>query len=117
MVNKIDWDSDQTCVLLQAVDSNEDGPSASGASSSSPGGPTQLPPPTEMHVPLREMGFTDAHITSAITELRLSGSEPTAQRINQCATWMIDHPLRAERSQGGGNGLSDQPRPPVRPQV
>ena len=50
------------------------------------------PPPTSIHVPLREMGFQDELITEALAILNLDGSDTSAQRINQCAGWMIDHP-------------------------
>ena len=54
---------------------------------------TDREPPTPLHVPLREMGFTDDHISMAIENFRLNGSDASAQRVNQCATWMIDHPI------------------------
>lgn len=38
-----------------------------------------------------EMGFDAALISEALMTLRLDGSDTSAQTINQCATWMIDH--------------------------
>ena len=38
------------------------------------------------------MGFQDELITEALAILNLDGSDTSAQRINQCAGWMIDHP-------------------------
>ena len=62
------------------------------------------PAPTSIHVPLREMGFQDEHISESLAILNLDGSDTSAQRINQCAGWMIDHPWTTASSS------SDTPR-------
>ena len=46
---------------------------------------------TLIHQPLREMGFDNALITDALRALNSDGSDNSAQAINECATWMIDH--------------------------
>ena len=62
------------------------------------------PPPTSIHVPLREMGFQDELITEALAILNLDGSDTSAQRINQCAGWMIDHPWTGSPTNSARNG-------------
>ena len=62
------------------------------------------PAPTSIHVPLREMGFQDEHISESLAILNLDGSDTSAQRINQCAGWMIDHPWTT------ASASSDTPR-------
>ena len=65
---------------------------------------TIQPPPTSIHVPLREMGFQDELITEALAILNLDGSDTSAQRINQCAGWMIDHPWTGSPTNSARNG-------------
>ncbi len=58
---------------------------------------------TPIHSPLRDMGFDNRHITQALNHLRVDGQDTSAQAINQCATWMIDHPHVASSVASGGN--------------
>ena len=46
---------------------------------------------TLIHQPLREMGFDNNLISDALRVLNMDGSDNSAQAINECATWMIDH--------------------------
>jgi hypothetical protein len=46
-----------------------------------------------IHGPLGQMGFSEEHITMAIIALRVRHDDLSATTINQCATWMIDHPV------------------------
>lgn len=62
---------------------------------------------TPIFEPLREMGFDSTLINEALRTLSLDGRDTSAQTINQCATWMIDHiesrPQLLRSSTGGAS--------------
>ena len=64
---------------------------------------------TAIHTPLREMGFDANLISEALRTLNLNGNEVSAQAINQCATWMIDHQSHQPSASGSSNGWSLNP--------
>ena len=101
-----------------------------GGQPGSSGGQSQTEE-TAIHTPLREMGF-DANLISegnfqkkkdcifiaillhsycisALRTLNLNGNEVSAQAINQCATWMIDHQSHQPSTSGSSNGWSLNP--------
>ena len=45
-----------------------------------------------IHEPLRDMGFTDAHISTTLSTLGIRRDDTSAESVNRCAAWMIDHP-------------------------
>lgn len=57
--------------------------------------PDQLTP---IHLVLQEMGFEPGLISEALRTLNLDGTDTSAQAINQCATWMIDHQARPNQA-------------------
>ena len=93
---------DDTIEILNLVRGTE--PSSSTESSSRPSLMLSQTPPTSIHTPLREMGFQDEHITESLAILNLDGADTSAQRINQCAGWMIDHPWTTSPTNSNRNG-------------
>ena len=56
------------------------------------------------------MGFDSNLISEALRTLNLNGNEVSAQAINQCATWMIDHQAnQPSNSNSSNNGWSLNP--------
>ena len=92
---------DDTLEILNLVRAND---TTSLPSNGSTVAAATLPPPTSIHGPLREMGFQDEHITESLAILNLDGTDTSAQRINQCAGWMIDHPWPSSSPNNTRNG-------------
>ena len=92
---------DDTLEILNLVRAND---TTSLPSNGSTVAAATLPPPTSIHGPLREMGFQDEHITESLAILNLDGTDTSAQRINQCAGWMIDHPWPSSSPNNARNG-------------
>ena len=69
---------------------------APGAGAAAAASGSTLPPlrPSRppIHGPLGAMGFSDELITMAVTALRVRPDDVSAATVNQCASWMIDHP-------------------------
>ena len=93
---------DDTIEILSLVRGNEQPPSSENGNR--PSIMLSQTPPTSIHVPLREMGFQDEHITESLAILNLDGTDTSAQRINQCAGWMIDHPWTISPTNNTRNG-------------